>query len=123
MQINLSGHHVEVTEALRQCVHAKLSKVFSHNPSLSSISVVLNVEPKQQSVEMITQFMGTQVAIRAVAQDLYEAIPSAAKKLEAALKHRKGQVKSHGNTRVSDNITDGLSVAANVSDEEVNNVA
>lgn len=95
MQINLSGHHVDITDGIRDAVHNKFSKVHSHYPSLDALSVIVTVERNQQSVEAKTQFMGAPVAVHGANHDLYAAIAEAAKKLDSALAHRKGATASH----------------------------
>lgn len=97
MQIEISGHHIEVTEAMRNNVEERLQRLVSHYPSLDKISVFLTVERKEQSAEITTQYMGAQVAVNAKDHDLYAAIAAAAKKMDAALGHRKGQL--HANDK------------------------
>lgn len=99
MQINLSGHHVDITDGIRTAVQNKFSKIQSHYPSLDSLSIFLKVERNQQSVEATTQFLGATVAVEGSDNDLYVAIGEAAKKLEAALSHRKGANSSHRHDR------------------------
>jgi putative sigma-54 modulation protein len=99
MQINLSGHHVEITDGIRTAVQNKFSKIQSHYPSLDALSIILTVERNQQSVEAKTQFLGASVAVQGTDSDLYVAIGEAAKKLEAALSHRKGATQSHRHDR------------------------
>lgn len=95
MQINISGHHVEITDGIRESVTNKFSKVHSHFPQMDALSVILTVERHEQKVEAQTQFLGASVSVHASNEDLYVAIAGSAKKLEAALSHRKGTVKSH----------------------------
>lgn len=95
MHINLSGHHVEITDGIREAVQNKFSKVQSHYPSLDTLSVIVTVERNQQSVEAKTRFLGAPVAVNGSNHDLYAAIAEAAKKLDSALKHRKGAAGSH----------------------------
>jgi len=97
MQINLSGHHVEITDGIREAVQAKFTKIESHYPSLDTLSVTLTVEPNIQTVEVTNQFMGAQVAVQGANDDMYTAIAEAAKKLDSALSHRKGVTSSHRN--------------------------
>ena len=94
MQINLSGHHVDVTEGIRQAINSKFSKIESHYPQLDALSIILTVEKSEQSVEALTQYMGTSVAVQASDDDLYSAISNAAKKMDSALSCRKGTTKS-----------------------------
>jgi len=95
MQINISGRHVDITDGIRQSVNTKFSKVQSHFPQLDALSVILTVEKHEQKVEAQTQYLGAPVSVHASNEDLYSAIAGSAKKLEAALSHRKGSVKSN----------------------------
>ena len=96
MQINLSGHHVDITDAIREAVNSRFSKIESHYPALDTLSLILTVEPNEHSVEAQTQFMGTTIAVQGSdGDDMYVAIADAAKKLDAALSHRKGVATSH----------------------------
>lgn len=99
MQINLSGHHVDITDGIREAVHNKFSKIQSHYPSLDALAIILTVERNEQRVEAKTQFMGAQVAVQSADDNLYAAIADASKKLDAALAHRKGATKAHRNNR------------------------
>ena len=50
MQINLTGRHVEITEALREYVDSKFSKLERHFDHINNVHVVLNVEKLKQIV-------------------------------------------------------------------------
>jgi putative sigma-54 modulation protein len=99
MQINLSGHHVEITDGIREAVNNKFSKIQSHYPSVDTLSIIVTVERNEQSVEAKTQFMGAPVAVQGADADMYVAIADAAKKLNAALAHRKGATSAHRNEK------------------------
>lgn len=99
MQINLSGRHVAITDSIREAVQNRFSKVQSHYPSLDSLSIILTVERNEQRVEANTQFAGAPVAVQSSNHDLYIAITEAAKKLDAALAHRKGATATHRHER------------------------
>jgi len=90
MKIIISGHHVEITEGINQAVENKFAKVAKHFPSLMTLDVIITVEPNEQKLEVSTTYEGATVSVHAVDKELYAAIASAASKLEAALKHRKG---------------------------------
>lgn len=104
MQINVSGHHVTITDAIKDNVESKIGKVAGHFPQLDSANVILTVERSSQSIEITTQYLGAPVAVQASHQDMYSAIAQAAKKLEAALNHRKGSVKGnrHGKAPIAE---------------------
>lgn len=95
MKIDISGHHVEVTDAIREAITQKLEKVQSHYPQLESAKVIFTVERNDQVAEVTTQFMGTTIAVEAHHQDLYVAIAEVVKKLDAKLGHKKGAMKAN----------------------------
>ena len=93
MKIQLSGHHVEITEGLREAVNRKFNKVISHHPEIESIAVRLTVEPNEQRVEVDTRYFGSTISVHAKDDDLYVAINDAAKKFDSALSHKRGVAK------------------------------
>lgn len=95
MQINLSGHHVEITDGIREAVQSKFSKIESHYPTLDTLTVIVTVERNEQSVEAKTQFLGASISVLGSNHDMYSAIADAAKKMDAALSHRKGTSGAH----------------------------
>ena len=95
MKINLSGHHVEITESIREHVEEKFSKISSHFPSLISIDMIIAKKHGKHHVEVTTNYEGARVAAEAEDEIMYPAIASATKKLDTALKHRKGQLKAN----------------------------
>ncbi len=101
MQINLSGHHVEITDGIREAVDSKFSKVASHYPNLDALDVTITVERNVQKIEVLTQFAGAAIAVQSGDNDLYVAIADCAKKLDSALAHRKGAVRSHRKDRIN----------------------
>jgi len=51
MQINIDGHHVEVTDALRQYVKEKIGRLERHFDHVTNVHVVLKVERHVQKAE------------------------------------------------------------------------
>ena len=92
MQINIAGHHVDITDALRQAIEDKYHKIGSHYPQLEALDVTLTVERNEQTVEAVAQYLGVPIAVNARDFDMYVAIADSAKKFDAALSHRKGHV-------------------------------
>lgn len=95
MKINLSGHHVEVTDSIKEHIEEKFSKIANHFPTLISLDVIISKEHHKHQVELITNYEGSRISAKAADAVMYPAIASAAKKLDAALKHRKGQLKAN----------------------------
>ena len=94
MKINISGHHVDVTEAVRAHINEKFSKIASHFPSLISLDIILSKEHHKHQAEISTTYEGARLSVKGEDEVMYPAIASAAKKLDASLKHRKGQMKA-----------------------------
>ena len=51
MQITITGHHVEVTPALRAYVTEKMQRLTRHFDHVISVNVILNVEKLEQIAE------------------------------------------------------------------------
>lgn len=84
MQIKLSGHHIEITDAMRNHVNDKMSKLQRHFDNVIDTEVILSVEKKQQKAEASMQLGGGagRVFADAVANDLYAAIDLLVDKLD-----------------------------------------
>jgi putative sigma-54 modulation protein len=74
MQINLSGHHVEVTSSLREYVNTKLSKLERHFDHINNVNVILTVEKLDQKAEASVHINGGEVFASAVNTDMYISI-------------------------------------------------
>ena len=94
MKINLSGHHVDVSDNVKEHVTEKFSKIANHFPSLISIDVIIAKEHNTYEVELRTNYEGAALAASGSCDVMYPAIGEAAKRLDAALKHRKGHLKA-----------------------------
>ncbi len=99
MQINITGHHLDITESIREAVNNKLGKMQQHFPNISSLNVILTVEKKQQIAEVRTHFLGQDFTAKASADDLYKAIGDMASKLTGLMQRKKEKVKSHSHQR------------------------
>lgn len=95
MKINLSGHHVDVTDSIREHIEEKFVKISTHFPTLISADVIIAKEHGKHNVEITTTYEGSRVSTHASDDVMYPAIAGAVKKLDAALKHRKGQLKAN----------------------------
>nr|NKX69924.1 ribosome-associated translation inhibitor RaiA [Alteromonadaceae bacterium A_SAG7] len=76
MQINLTGHHVEITDSLRNYVDTKFSKLERHFDHISNVHVILNVEKLNQKAEATVHLSGAEVFASSENTDMYAAIDS-----------------------------------------------
>jgi len=95
MQINTSGHHLELTPAIKTYVDAKLQKLERHNDRITNISVILSVDKLEQKAEATIHLNGKEFFANANSEDLYAAIDSLSDKLDRQLIKHKEKLKSH----------------------------
>lgn len=89
MQINLTGHHVEVTSSLRNYVNTKFAKLERHFDQISNVHVVLNVEKLMHTAEATLHLKGGEVFASSANQDMYASIDTLIDKLDRqVLKHK-----------------------------------
>jgi putative sigma-54 modulation protein len=96
MQFQLSGQHIEVTQALRDHVTAKLDKLTRLDSRLISLSVVISVDKLQQFVEGTLATTGATLHAEAAETDMYVSIDVMFDKLLCQLrKHREKVCDKH----------------------------
>lgn len=95
MQLKLSGHHVEVTPALRSVVEKKLERIVRHFDSVIDVHVTLTVEKLEQKAEATLHVSGADLHAVAVDGNMYAAIDLLVDKLDRAVKKHKEKVQDH----------------------------
>ncbi|HEX5093482.1 MAG TPA: ribosome-associated translation inhibitor RaiA [Burkholderiales bacterium] len=105
MNLNVSGHHLEVSPALRDYVREKLGRVTRHFDHVIDAHVVLSVDKLRQKAEVTLHVRGKDIHCASEDQDLYAAIDLLVDKLDRqVLKYKdKRQDKSHETPRRADN--------------------
>ncbi len=89
MQLNISGHHLEITDAIRDYVVNKVSKLERHNDKITSINVILSVDKLIQKAEATVHVSGGEFFANTEQEDLYAAIDLMIDKLDRQLiKHK-----------------------------------
>lgn len=95
MQITISGHHVDVSDALREYVEAKLQRLQRHYSQITKAEVVLIVEKQTQKAEANLHIAGKDLFAAADSEDMYAAIDALADKLDRQLIKHKEKHRSH----------------------------
>ncbi len=97
MQIEITGHNVEVTQALRAYVTEKLDRLNRFFDNLISAHVVLRLEKLDHIAEGTVSVGGRNQHIHAEATDtdMYASIDKLADKLERQVRRHKGKVTDH----------------------------
>ena len=98
MQVNITGHHVELTDALRDYVNEKLTRLERHYDNITTVQVILSIEKERHQAASTLHAAGAD--LHAVAQDgdMYAAIDALSDKLDRQLvKHKeKAQARAQG---------------------------
>lgn len=82
MQVNLSGHHVEITSALREYINHKFERIERHFDHMTNIHVVLSVEKQRQKAEATIHVAGADIFADEESADMYAAIDVLVDKLD-----------------------------------------
>jgi putative sigma-54 modulation protein len=107
MQINITGHHVEVTTSLRAYVTEKMQKLARHFDQVNSISVILKVEKLQQHAEATVNAGGRTIFATETAMDMYASIDGLVDKLDRQVRRYKDRITDHHHVKHEPVETDG----------------
>ena len=99
-QITITGHHIEVTEAMTSAVQNKLGKLQARYSDITSFNVYLSVEKHEQTAEAVVHFLGQDLVAKAKSDDMYAAVADLKPKLDSLLEKRKATVKDHNHTKI-----------------------
>ncbi len=92
MRLNLTGHHVEVTPALRGYVEKKLlDRIARHSDQVIDVHCILTVEKLRQKAEATLHLRGYDIHADATEPDMYAAIDALSDKLDRCIKKHKGK--------------------------------
>jgi putative sigma-54 modulation protein len=95
MNINITGHHVEVTPALHDYVTGKVDRVIRHFDHVTNVHVVLSVQKLKQKAEITLHVKGKDIYADAEDTDLYAAIDALTDKLDRQVLKHKEKVSDH----------------------------
>ncbi len=95
MNVQVSGHHVEVTPAIRGYVLSKLERVQRHFDQVIDINVILSVEKLRQKAEISVHMRGKDIHVESDDADLYAAIDLMMDKLDRQIIKHKQKAYSH----------------------------
>lgn len=89
MEIDITGHHVTITDGLREHVNTKFDKLQRHSDNLVDGHVILTVEKLEHRAEATLSVSGAKLFANATHEDMYAAIDGLVEKLDRQLiKHK-----------------------------------
>jgi putative sigma-54 modulation protein len=95
MNLSLTGHHMEITPALREYVTAKLERVTGHFDQVIDVKVTLSVEKLKQQVDVTLHVPGNDIHAECSDENMYSAIDLVADKLDRQVLKHKEKIGDH----------------------------
>lgn len=89
MNLKLTGNHVEITDAMRDYVISKMSKITRHFDHVIDLSIILSIEKLKQKAEANIHVRGKDIFVETDSEDMYASIDNLVDKLDRqVLKHK-----------------------------------
>lgn len=104
MHISITGHHVDVTRALRAYVKEKFARLERHFDQMTNVHVILGLQKERRKAEATIHVARGNLYADAEHADMYAAIDSLVDKLDRQLKRHKEKL---GNRRRGNNVANG----------------
>lgn len=100
MNLTISGHHLEVTPALRSYVTDKLDRITRHFDQVVDVKVLLSIEnqtekERRQKAECNIHVKGNDMFAESAHQDLYAAVDDLVDKLDRQVVKHKDRIRNH----------------------------
>lgn len=100
MNLTISGHHLEVTPALRDYVTTKLDRITRHFDQVVDVRVLLSIDntsdkDRKQRAECNIRVKGSDIHAESNQQDMYAAIDDLMDKLDRQIIHHKDKLTTH----------------------------
>ncbi|MEO7727701.1 MAG: ribosome-associated translation inhibitor RaiA [Burkholderiales bacterium] len=97
MNLHLSGHHVDVTPAMRDYVTNKLTRITRHFDHVIDVNVIVSVDKLKRKIEANVHLSGKDIFVECHDADMYAAIDALVDKLDRQiLKHKEKSVEHRG---------------------------
>ena len=95
MQLEITGHHLEVTDSMSAYNREKADRLKRHFDQVMNIHFILEVEKQQHKAEATLHVSGNHIFANAHANDMYAAIDALTDKLDRQIVKHKEKVKDH----------------------------
>ena len=95
MQLNVSGHHVDITDSLRGYVESKIERLERHFDLVSDVHCILTVEKMRHKAEAKVSVNGGTIFAETTEEDMYAAIDGLVDKLDRRVRKYKEKMVDH----------------------------
>ena len=95
MQISITGHHVDITQALRTYVESKFERLERHFDNMTNVHVILGIQKERKKAEATIHVSRGNLFADIEHEDMYAAIDGLVDKLDRQLKKYKEKLVRH----------------------------
>ena len=96
MNINFTGHNVEITSSIKEMTLEKFKKIQRHFDHITNAHVIFDVNKARHTVEMTLHVPGEELIAKAESDDMYKALDEVILKLDRQIiKHKEKQQDHH----------------------------
>lgn len=95
MQLNVTGHHVDMTDSMKNYVETKMEKIERHFDNVTNVHVILSVEKQRHKAEATIHVTGANIFAESENDDMYAAIDAMVDKLDRQVKKHKEKQSDH----------------------------
>ena len=89
MNLQLTGHHIEITPSIRDYVLSKLERINRHFEQVIDVNVIMSVQKLDQVIEATVHLSGKDIHVACHDGDMYAAIDGLVDKLDRTIiKHK-----------------------------------
>ena len=94
MNLNMTGHHLEITPSIRDYVSSKMIRINRHFDHVIDVNMILSVEKLRQKIEANVHLSGKDIFVESENPDMYAAIDLLVDKLDRQIIKHKEKVKN-----------------------------
>ena len=95
MKINIIGHHLEVTDGLKDNIGKKLKKIKEHSQDILEIKIILSVDNTTHNAEGNIHLPKIDLHAKCSSNDMYQSIDLLVNKLDKQIIKHNDKVKNH----------------------------
>lgn len=100
-QVEITGRHLMVTEAMKQYALEKISKLERITKRLLNIHVIMDIQKIEHRVDLVVRFNHIKIKVQAHSEDMYNSIDRAVEKLQAQIRKYKDKLQQHQTKNLS----------------------
>lgn len=95
MDVTVAGHHVDVTDSLREYVETKMARLERHSDQMTDIHCILTVEKLEHRAEATIHLSGGTIHADSVEENMYAAVDTLIDKLDRQVIKHKEKLTDH----------------------------